>query len=179
MIFLSTISQLDAKDLITYHPISGSAYWNERDQKWFKEGDGQYTSKRTCKIWNKTHAGKEITTRDSTGYIRPVILRQSIHLHRFIWFYMTGEWPIEVDHINGIRDDNRWSNLRNVTHLENMRNQKRPINNTTGIVGVATAKSKWRAYIEEGGKQRHLGTFSSFEEAVSARKKAEQEFGYL
>lgn len=48
---------------------------------------------------------------------------------RLAWFYMTGQWPSEIDHINRKSTDDRWDNLREVTHKENMDNagvQKNP-----------------------------------------------------
>ena len=55
------------------------------------------------------------------GYLGVYIheLKQQLYVHRVAVFLMTGEWPIEVDHINGIKDDNRWCNLRPCTSSEN------------------------------------------------------------
>lgn len=88
--------------------------------------------------------------------------------HRMAYLYMTGTLPEgEVDHINGIRDDNRWANLRNVTSSENKRNCARRSDNTSGCVGVSFHKKRnqWRARIGA----RHLGWFKTKEEATSAR----------
>lgn len=75
-----------------------------------------------------------------------------------------------VDHISGRTLDNRRSNLRLVTHQENMLNQKRPKNNTSGYKGVvrdATGK-KWCSRITSRGAHYHLGTFETALAAAQA-----------
>jgi len=95
---------------------------------------------------------------------------------------MTGEWPkVDIDHINGRRDDNRWCNLREVTRKENCRNRKRPKTNTSGCIGVSQRENsgKWRAYINNDKNKRvYIGDFTSKEEAIAARKAAEIKYGY-
>lgn len=164
----------DIKELITYQPPTGKAYWNYRDVRWFK-------SQHDCNAWNSRFAGKEIQNTDNQGYIRPTLLGVFVGLHRLIWFYQTGEWPEEdVDHINGNKVDNRWENLRSVTTQENCRNRRRPKNNTSGHMGVHWDKicHRWQARISIGDKRINLGYFISYEEAVAARKAAEIEYGY-
>ena len=91
---------------------------------------------------------------------------------------MTGGFPIEVDHINRIRTDNRWSNLRAVTSEMNQRNKPKNKNNTSGTVGVYWHKgrSKWVARI--GKNSIYLGIFSNLQDAIEARKQAEIDHGY-
>jgi len=91
------------------------------------------------------------------------------------------EWPQdEIDHINGIRTDNRLVNLRSVTHRENQKNIKRSTCNTSGRVGVRWEghRSKWRSAIKVDGREKHLGSFDSFAEASAARKAAEIKYGF-
>ncbi len=82
---------------------------------------------------------------------------------------------LEVDHINGDPLDNRRANLRVATTAENQRNASVRSDNSSGTKGVGWYKPKqmWQAYIQIGGKLRHLGFFSVLEEAISARKTAE------
>lgn len=92
--------------------------------------------------------------------------------HRLAWLLIHGEWPKgEVDHINGSRYDNRIENLRDVTRSLNQQNQTRAQSgNKTGALGVskADAKDRFRARIFTNGKQHHLGTFKTVEEASHA-----------
>jgi hypothetical protein len=93
----------------------------------------------------------------------------------------TGKWPdTEIDHINGNRADNRFENLRQVSHQENGKNTKRYASNRSGFAGVGrtTNPSKWRARIRVNGKLVHLGVFDSAEDARTARKAAEKQFGF-
>jgi len=87
---------------------------------------------------------------------------------RLIFRYMTCQWPKnEIDHINRIRDDDRWENLREVTHRQNTLNRDRK--NKTGYRGVyPTSNGKYQAMIRENGRTRPLGTFVTPEEAHQA-----------
>lgn len=73
---------------------------------------------------------------------------------------MTGEWPEkEIDHKDTNRLNNKWSNLREATASENMRNRKVKSDNQTGVKGVCVAPNgKFRVYLQ-------LGTFDTIEEA--------------
>ena len=85
---------------------------------------------------------------------------------------MTGEWPEEIDHINGDRSDNRWSNLRNVTHRENRANSYGWSKKTSSkFIGVCkqTGSDRWKAQASVNGKAKHLGLFDSEIEAAKAR----------
>lgn len=83
--------------------------------------------------------------------------------HRLAWFYMTGAWPEqEIDHINGVRDDNRFANLREADRQINCQNVRKPYkNNRTGLLGVKPSLGKFVARIYVDGKERHLGTFKT------------------
>jgi hypothetical protein len=83
----------------------------------------------------------------------------------------TGREPDMIDHVNGCRDDNRVENLRAASHSDNMRNSRRPANNTSGFAGVSYKRqtNRWVAYILVGKTRKHLGYFSSKEEAHAAR----------
>jgi hypothetical protein len=90
--------------------------------------------------------------------------------HRLAWLYMNGSWPCgQIDHINGVKTDNRIANLRDVTAATNMENMRRPMshNKSSGILGVTWAKNekKWKAQISVGGTTRHLGYSDTPEDA--------------
>ena len=101
--------------------------------------------------------------------------------HHLAWLFAHGVMPTnELDHINGDGLDNRISNLRLVSHKENAKNQKKPSNNTSGVVGVyfSKAENKWKAMICVDYKPIWLGTFVEKSEAIKARKEAELEHGF-
>jgi hypothetical protein len=100
---------------------------------------------------------------------------------RLVWLHAHGVFPDNnIDHINGLRDDNRLENLRDVTQAENMRNQRIGSRNSSGVLGVGWDKtrSKWRASIRYKGLNKTLGRFTSLLDAVASRKGAERLYGF-
>src|SRR6185437_16179325 len=82
------------------------------------------------------HAG---TRAGSLGPRHRVLNVQGSHYleHRIIWKLVTGNDPVaEIDHANGVGDDNRWSNLREASRTQNAHNLKTPSTNTSGFKGV-------------------------------------------
>lgn len=111
------------------------------------------------------------------GYIRIYVESKIYSASRLAWLYETGEWPNdEIDHINGVRDDNRFINLREANRSQNCYNKGLMTNNTSGHKGVSWHKTRlcWQAIITVNKKQKHLGYYSSKQEAIDARKKAEE-----
>lgn len=104
------------------------------------------------------------------GYLETCINQKRYYLHRLAFLYTTGEMPSGViDHINGNPSDNRWVNLRCVDQKANGENtNKLRTDSTTGYRGVHRWHGKYRAKINSGGKQIHLGTFNTVEEAAKA-----------
>lgn len=94
------------------------------------------------------------------------------------WLYVYNEMPIQIDHINGDRTDNRLVNLRNVTQNENAKNTKLHKRNTSGVTGVYKTKTSWIARICINSKDTLVGTYQTKEEAVRARKQAEIDHDY-
>lgn len=161
-----------AHELITYDPIEGKAFWKERLPKHFPVTT-LHTPEHACKIWNTRYAGLRCgILNDNRGYHKICFLGTKYGAHRVFWLYMTGEWPDEIDHINGIRTDNRMVNLRNVTPGINRKNLKRATNNTSGVTGVYfhNKNQKWVAQIQVNGKMKYLGSFVGLEEAKEVRK---------
>lgn len=101
--------------------------------------------------------------------------------HRVVWAMHYGQWPFNgLDHINGVRTDNRIINLRPADHTTNAQNMKLMSNNKTGIVGVSynAKRGKYYASIRVRGKTRNLGLFDDIECAKVARRSAEIEHGF-
>ena len=141
----------------------------------------QHTGVATWRIARgNVKAGAVVGWIDAKGYRRVEVDGRRFALHRLIWFWMRGEWPIgQVDHENGMRADNRWLNLRDVTHAVNQQNQRLPsANNTSGYLGVSWDKSrcKWVAQIRVNNHARALGRFDSAENANLAYLDAKRKF---
>ena len=75
-----------------------------------------------------------------------------------------------VDHVDGVKTNNNWENLRYATHSENSRNMKRHTDGSSIYKGVAYNKAlnKWKAQIHQNGKAKHLGVFVNEREAAEA-----------
>lgn len=81
----------------------------------------------------------------------------------------------EIDHINGVKDDNRFSNLREATRGQNTRNSKTRKDSSVGLKGVSPDRGKFRARITLNGVRIYLGTFATKEEAFEAVRAARRE----
>ena len=162
---------------LDYNPVSGSLIWKNRDRSWFKS-NASYTR------YHKLSAGKPALTADNgEGYLTGTLLGNRVKAHQVIWLMVYGESPpkgYEIDHINGIRSDNRLENLRCVKKEDNAKNQSLSERNQTGVLGVSFYKpnKKWLARINALKKTKFLGYFDSFEEACKARKDAEIKYNY-
>lgn len=100
--------------------------------------------------------------------------------HRLVFLYLYGYMPVEVDHKDRNRSNNRIDNLRAVTRAENMTNKTVRENTVSGYIGITLHDSgKWRARIYHNGKSVSLGVFIHIEDAIKARKDAELKYGYL
>lgn len=101
----------------------------------------------------------------------------SASLNMYLHQYILDDKSIEIDHKNRNRNDNRKTNLRQCTHIENMRNQPLKQNNTSGFIGVyfKNENNKWCAQITYNKRKLHLGYFENKENAIIARLKAEKE----
>jgi hypothetical protein len=97
------------------------------------------------------------------GYIRLSLYGKKYYAHRLAFVWMAGEYPKVVDHINGICNDNRWVNLRNVTQKENSSNRLKGN-------GVRLKHNRWYARYSTV----HLGVFDNKEDAVKAYLQAKE-----
>jgi hypothetical protein len=108
-------------------------------------------------------AGRVAGSLRSDGYRKIRIRGRAYYSGRLAWFYMTGEWPEEVDHKDRDPSNDRWSNLREATSSQNKYNR----NDDGTLRGVyCSGGGKWWAMV---GKDNYLGTFDTLEEAITAR----------
>jgi hypothetical protein len=111
----------------------------------------------------------------SDGYISIEINNKAYKAHRLIWIMIYGKLPNDkVDHINGIRHDNRLCNLRECSHYENMRNRYKNSNNKSGYKGVSWSKDKqkWLVQLMVNKNRIHVGLFNDINDAAEAYKLA-------
>lgn len=117
------------------------------------------------------------------GYVVIGIYGHYYKAHRLAWLYVLGEWPIAcIDHMNGTRDDNRWSNLRAASKSTNAQNVHGPSKrSSSGLLGVRKYGNKWRSAIMIDGVIRHLGTFGTPEQAHESylQMKRKHHLGFL
>ncbi len=112
-------------------------------------------------------SGMAAGTVDDQGYLRIGVDGMRFRGHRLAWLYMTGVWPTDqIDHENGVRNDNKFANLREATRGQNQMNSKSWA--ASGLKGVVSAKKRWQAQANWGGKHRYLGSFKTAEEAHEA-----------
>jgi hypothetical protein len=165
------------RTLLYYDLTTGKLYWRYRTSDMCSNsGNGAAAN---AARWNACFGGSEaFTGQNDKGYHTGSIYGKTYRASRVIWALFFGEWPDQVDHINGDKTDNRIINLRKVSHAMNQRNQGRYRNNTTGATGVLLRENRWLAQIKVSGKMKHLGSFDSFEQAATARKEAELQYGF-
>lgn len=126
------------------------------------------------KLWLGAIAG----TLTAHKYVTIRIDGYRVKAHRLAWLYVTGSWPENfIDHINGIRFDNRFANLRDVTASVNSQNIKKARGNSGhGVLGVGrqSTGTTWIARIRVGGVAHYLGNFPTAEDAHAAYVEAKR-----
>lgn len=167
------------RELLRLDADTGLLFWKAREPHHFVSTERR-SARATCGNWNARHAGKEaFFTVDAFGYKRGVVGNRQLSAARVVFAIHHGHWPkLHIDHINGIKTDNRPRNLRDVSRHVNMRNRAISVNSSTGVHGVSFYAGKYDAYITDGGKKLNLGRFPTIEQAIHARKAAEVKLGY-
>lgn len=160
------------RSVYSYDENSGVVAWKRRPVEDFK-------TERAWKIWNARFPGTVAGNLTEDGYIDLSIGESRMPAHRIIWLLVYGEMPDQIDHINGIRSDNRLSNIRAVDNKTNLKNQSLRATNKSGVMGVVQRSyGSWRAEIGVDGKRINLGTFIDKQDAIAARLKAERRYGF-
>jgi hypothetical protein len=145
------------RSLLYYDAETGHIYW-------LAKGKGRI---------KKKPAGSKLYS----GYIGICIAGKRWQAHRLAWNLHYGYWPKEqIDHINGIKTDNRIANLREATNSQNGKNLGLSKANTSGVKGVSfeTYTNRWKASIRVDGKSISLGRFRDIDSATLARQQAEK-----
>lgn len=156
------------QERLSYNPVTGLLFW--------KNCVGMPAA------WLTRWADKEaFTAVTAAGYRQGSVNGLKLYSHRVAWALHYGEWPDgQIDHLNGVKTDNRIENLRAVNNQENNRNMPRKSNNTSGVNGVCWHKKakKWMAYVVIDGKQSYLGVFDNLEDARVVRAEASKLHGF-
>ena len=148
-------------EMFEYH--NGALYWKKRK-------------------WADKKVGKRAGFMAIGGYRKVFVKDKNFLEHRAIFMMHHGYLPKQIDHINGIRDDNRIENLREADNFTNSQNAKRLCTNTSGVKGVCFDKAakKWKARIYIDGKRKTVGYYDNLNDAEKAiravREKSHGEF---
>lgn len=104
------------------------------------------------------------------GYLVTAIDGTHYKCHRLVWLYVHSKWPPEhIDHINGIRSDNRLLNLRIASRAINNQNRRKPVTGSaSGLLGVTPYRNKWVAQISVNFMKIHIGVYKTPELAHAA-----------
>jgi hypothetical protein len=166
-------------DLFTYDPDTGIIRHNpDRPKESFK-------TSRAYKRWLTILSGKVA----GECYMDYLKVRLAVHGNKLriynhrLALHLSGVEIAKglcVDHIDGNGSNNRLSNLRVVTHQENMRNTKLSSRNTSGTIGVwwSLSSERWQAQIRVENKNLYLGRYTNKDDAIEARKAAEIKYGF-
>jgi hypothetical protein len=151
------LTQARLKELLHYNPKTGLFTWRVISGR----------------KYGRAKPGKAILSASRGGYVQIKIDFHNYSGQRLAFLYATGRWPLgEIDHINGVRSDNRLSNLRDVSHKINCQNRRKADKrNRFGLLGVSMGKSgRFEANLTLGikGMRSYIGRFDTAEEAHAA-----------
>jgi hypothetical protein len=173
------------RQLLRYEAETGKLFWLERKDHHFDNNMSQKSSLIRAKMWNSKNANNEAFTcfsrKHSAGkvYKTGAIFGITYMAHRVAWSLHYGREPeLFIDHIDGNGLNNRISNLRSVSHIQNMKNQKLRETNTSGVCGVSWSNGRKNGFWVARIGNKHIGCYSKFEDAVKARHEASIASGY-
>lgn len=154
------------RECFDYDLMSGVAIWLERPINHF-------SCHQVRNMWNSKFAyGQVGNLHKLTGYYHTSINRETYTVHRLIWKWWYGTDPLEIDHIDRCRTNNRIVNLRSVTNHQNTQNRTLSKNNTSGHSGVTYnyGTGRWIARTHYKSERVYLGNYNTVDEAVEAIK---------
>jgi hypothetical protein len=154
-----TITPEHVREILDYDPQTGLLKWRK-------------------KVAQRVHIGDVAGSKHHSGYLSVFTLGRSHRVHRLAWMHYYGTQPPKfIDHINGLRHDNRIANLRAATAETNAQNRRSAVRNAaSGLLGVGKNRKNWQAYIRINGKPTYLGTFKTPEEAHQVYIEAKRKF---
>lgn len=159
------LTQQRLKELLSYDPVTGIFI---------------------RKISRQGHAktGQKAGTPTPMGYIAIGVDGKRYMAHRLAWLYMEGYIPdssVGLDHIDRVKNNNKFNNLRMVSQSCNLKNASLSSKNTSGIKGVSWSKSKgkWESYIKVNYKRKYLGRYDELIDAAKARWEAEKKYNFI
>ena len=147
---MSELNSTQVHDTLRYDQKTGNFFWL------VNKGKGK--------------SGNIAGTTNADGYVIIRIGGKRYMAHRVAWFLVKGKMPDgDIDHINGVRNDNRIENLRDVSRAVNLQNQKKSrIKNKYIGVTWDKATKKWKSQITVNYKHINIGRFNTEEEAYAA-----------
>ena len=132
---------------------------------------------------NRVKIGDVVGYQNPFGYLQVRLEGKLWMLHRLIWMKQTGEMPKgEIDHIDGVRNHNKWNNLRDVSKFTNMQNRRGPDKDSlTGILGVCYDKQakRFRAQLRVDGVKILNKLFNTAAEAGEAYRVAKENYHHF
>lgn len=158
------MNQVRLKELLFYSPDTGFFMWRINRQ---------------C-VSRGVIAGGVKIKQSGKRYIVIGLDSKTYPAHRLAWLYIKGEWPNQIDHLDGNGMNNKFFNLRDTTVSENNKNKRVYSSNKSGVNGVTWYKplSKWKAEIESDNKRYYLGYYVDKFEAICVRKSAEVKYKF-
>lgn len=134
---------------------NGHIYWKNKSSNMSRIVLGSKAGYRRCK----------------DNYLGITINSKSYLIHRIIYIMYYGDIPnnLEIDHINGICDDNRIENLRLINSSENNFNRK-------NVKGCKLKRGKYESNIDVYGRRIYLGTFNTEKQGIECYQKAKQKY---
>lgn len=166
-------------ELLLYCPESGNLTWKDRLATSFHDIPLESAYK-AAKHWASRFSGKQAGSRRKDGYVMICIDGVNHMAHRIVWKITNGHDPVYIDHIDGDKGNNRITNIRDVSHVVNMKNKSLYKSNKSGVPGVEFHKRDcvWVAKIGVDGSQVQLGAFETASEAIAARIAGEVMLNY-
>ena len=148
--------ETELMQMLWYEPVAGQLFWTDKA--------------------HKSVRGKQAGTLNR-GYIVVMYKAKFYKAHRLAWLLTYGKWPEKsIDHINGIKSDNRLENLRDVDDVLNQQNRHRArVDSKSGLMGASPYRNRWKSQIRVNGEVRYLGMFDTPELAHLAYVQAKQQ----